>query len=338
MIRYIPVALLYAIYNNLMFLNLRANHPSMYLLLCSSRLLMTAIVWQTHFQVKISSIRKGALVFITLGICLSKGMMKEEVTGDTIDNVDDDTSSLSPSTFSGTILILFQMSCSVMAGVYNEKLLKNDKFDQNLQNICMYLNSIVINLLIGSLSSATTTTTTSEGGLIDILSEMRRLFKPISMLTVLLLAGAGIMSSMVLRYENSVTKGVASACETVLASLIEFFCYGHVFGISELFGIVLVSIGTILYSFSPSETISISSIQKFCAEKSGRRKAARISGPISVDNLVCNDCTKLFIFHGDEKYSRQRGKMILLVSNSRIFFFFFLTACAHSSPVNQPVN
>ena len=57
------------------------------------------------------------------------------------------------------------------------------------------------------------------------------------------------MSSMVLRYENSITKGVASASETILTSMIEFFCYGYTFMIPELFGIMLVGVGTVLYSF-----------------------------------------------------------------------------------------
>ena len=234
---YMPVAILYAIYNNLMFMNLRSNHPSAYLVLSSSRLLMTAVVWQIQFKVQIVNIRKVALVLITLGL-FAKEMIGQE-PGIDEENNDGDTIQ----SYYGVLLILFQMSCSVMAGICNENLLKNDDCDQYLQNICLYVNSIAINLLIGAgfMSSKEE---------VDFASEMEMLMSPISISIILTLATAGIMSSMVLRYENSITKGVASASETALTSLIEFCFYGYTFMMPELFGIMLVSAGTVLYSFS----------------------------------------------------------------------------------------
>ena len=232
--------ILYAVYNNLMFVNLMYNHPSMYLVISSSRLLMTAVVWQMQFKVQISPIRKGALILITLGI-FTKDMMGQEPSSDE-ENKDGDTLS---SYYAASLLIIFQMSCSVMAGIYNKNLLKNDGCDQYLQNISLYVNSVVINLLI-------------EAGFMrskekfDFASEMEMLVSPISISIVLTLATAGIMSSMVLRYENSITKGVASASETILTSTVEFFCYGYTFMMPELFGSMLVGAGIVLYSFTAS--------------------------------------------------------------------------------------
>lgn len=237
LVRYIPVAILYAIYNNLMFMNLRSNHPSTYLVISSARLLMTAAVWQIQFGVQIATMRKVALILITLGI-FAKDMTGQEPSTDEENKGGDSISSY----YAAVLLILFQMSCSVMAGIYNEKLLKHDVCNQYLQNICLYFNSVIINLLIG-----TGFMRSKES--ISFASEMEMLMTPISILIVLTLATAGIMSSMVLRYENSITKGVASASETILASMIEFFCYGYTFLIPELFGIILVGVGTVLYSF-----------------------------------------------------------------------------------------
>ena len=137
------------------------------------------------------------------------------------------------------------MTCSVMAGIYNEKLLKNDRCDQHVQNICLYVNSIAINLLI--LGAGLFMKQREEW---RIVSELAMLMSSRSILIVIFLAIAGIMSSVVIRFENSITKGVASASETVLVSMIEFFCYGRGFFLLEIFGIMLVSVGTVLYSFS----------------------------------------------------------------------------------------
>jgi drug/metabolite transporter (DMT)-like permease len=244
LLRYMPVAILYAIYNNLMFINLRSTRPSTYLVISSSRLLMTAVAWQWAFKVQIPPIRQLAIMLITSGIlakdCLGQGQ-------DPVSKVGYGDEDLISSSYLATVmLILVQMACSVMAGIYNEKLLKDDVCNQYLQNICLYVNSIGINILIG-------------GGIVisrkdefDFASEMKMLMSPISIAIVFTLATAGITSAMVLRYENSITKGIASASETALTAMIECFWYGRVFMVPESFGITLVCAGTALYFFSPS--------------------------------------------------------------------------------------
>jgi len=79
LVHYIPVAILYAAYSNLMIVNLKFNNPTVYIVLSISRLLMTAVVWQVQFQVKISNNRKAALFLITVGIILMG--MKELAAG-----------------------------------------------------------------------------------------------------------------------------------------------------------------------------------------------------------------------------------------------------------------
>lgn len=47
------------------------------------------------------------------------------------------------------LLLLVQMLCSVLAGVYNELLLKDlAAVPTNLQNVYMYLNSVLFNILV----------------------------------------------------------------------------------------------------------------------------------------------------------------------------------------------
>jgi len=244
---YMPIAILYALYNNLMFANLKSNHPTIYLVLSSSRLLMTAVIWQIIFKVKISGLRKIALTIITLGV-IWKDLFSDGGGNSSIqENVE--TNKDSSGSYIAAFLVMFQMSCSVMASVYNEKLLKNSNFDPHLQNISLYLNSIFLNFLISAFFMM-------KGGDLDFSSSARSLLSPSSIATVMLLAIAGLMSSMLLRHENSVTKGVASSSETGILTAIEYYLYGYTLMVSEMVAIVLISIGTILYSCSPSDHVS----------------------------------------------------------------------------------
>jgi len=246
--QYLPVAVLYAIYNNLMFLNLKSIHPSVYLVLSSSRLAMTSIAWQIIFNKRILPIRGVAILFIILGI-LARDLLGQETGVGNSNNgsqLDTELHESEPFFFHslGTILVFLQMSCSVLAGILNEKQIKSDDSSLYLQNVSLCIISIAINLVIA-------------GGAIfqdnefDYVSEAQKLSSSASILIVLTLATAGIMSSLMIRHLDSVTKGVASSSETVLTSLIEYFWFGHGFLAPEIIGISLVSAGTVLYSIPP---------------------------------------------------------------------------------------
>jgi len=250
-LQYLPVAILYALYNNLMFFNLKSNHPSVYLVLSNSRLVMTAFAWQLVFNVRILHFRKVAILFILVGI-LARDIVIASV-GEKAGRDSNDARFFF--TDAGTILILVQMTCSVLASVYNEKMLKTNNCNWLLQNISLYINSVVINLVIIA-SSAVFQVQNDE---IHIgLSEMRSLMSsPTSILIVLTMATGGIIASMVLRHVDSVTKNVAGATTMVLTSLLEYFFFEHYFMAPEIIGIVLVSAGSVLYNIPASTLIEL---------------------------------------------------------------------------------
>ena len=191
-VSYAPVALLYAIYNNLMFLNLKANNPTTYLTLSSSRLLITALIWQIAFKIDIPTVRKISLFVITAGIVV-QGWSSEHETQQDGDN-------LHGIPFPRILFIVVQMSCSVLASVYNETLLKKTSVSPHLQNLCLCLNSIAANVIIGVIARATCI---RKYGDVDLLGDLQLLdLSPQNVAVVLTLAIAGIMSSMVLRYET----------------------------------------------------------------------------------------------------------------------------------------
>jgi drug/metabolite transporter (DMT)-like permease len=252
LIRYLPTAILYTIYNILMLLNLRSNAPTAYLIITSSRLVITAVAWKAFFKDgNVTPLRKLAIVIITLGI-FTRGISGQEGASYarpwSYSGGQQPTQMISHShhQITSVMLILFQVMCSVLAGIYNEKTLKNDTCSHHLHNICLYLDSIAVNVIVGLVIFAVNGGN-DDGPIISHL-QIENLLSPSAILIILTLSIAGIMSSLVLRYENSITKCIASASETICTSLLEFFWFGRSFKTTEWISIFLVSMGTVLYT------------------------------------------------------------------------------------------
>ena len=143
------------------------------------------------------------------------------------------------------VLILAQTVCSCLAGVYNEYLLKDKGSEVNIfvQNVFMYLDSIVCNVVIllisGDFWSAFTT---------DSLSAIFR-FKVI--IIIINNAAIGIVTSFFLKYMNSILKTFASALELMFTAVLCYFLFSIPIYINTALAIVVVSFAIYLYSQSP---------------------------------------------------------------------------------------
>lgn len=306
---YAPVALLYAVYNNLMLINLKSHHPTVYLILSTSRVLMVAYTWQIVFKVKISQTKKMALIAIVLGI-VAKGIFAGQGGGEastlTTSSIFETVREMK-SVLLGSFLVVCQMACSVIASVYNEKLLKHNDCDQQLQNICLYIDSIAINAIFfaatrlmsmesdsSSISAPTSNSSDAESAI----------FSPSMALVVFALASSGIITSLVLRYVNSLTKSVASATETIFTYLIEisFFQYG--IDCFEALSVLLVTAGAIMYAADQSEKNS--SKQQHASAGS---KTYEYQQNLAIGNI--NDRDNLKNFSIRRRHRNSRGGVIL---------------------------
>lgn len=230
--RYFPIAALYAICNNLMMFNLKNNNPIVYQILKGSRLLMVAVVWQIFFQTQIPKKRKVALVLITIGLMIKCF----EQNGDAgVKDVHMEKSWWEA--LFGFSLVLLEMACGVMASVYNEKMLKQVKCDQYLQNICLYLNSIVINAAIFLVP-----TDTNGGG------QEASLLSKTSVMIVIALAAGGLMTAMMIRAAGSVTKCVVAASITIVTCVIDVAFFNYKLVTPEAVAVTLVTLGSAIYS------------------------------------------------------------------------------------------
>lgn len=143
------------------------------------------------------------------------------------------------------LLILAQTIFSCLAGVYNEYLLKDKGSEVNIfvQNVFMYLDSIVCNVVIllikGELLSAFTT---------DSLNAIFR-FKVI--IIIINNAAIGIVTSFFLKYMNSILKTFASALELMFTAVLCYFLFAIPIYMNTALAIAVVSFAIYLYSQSP---------------------------------------------------------------------------------------
>lgn len=132
-------ALLYCMYNNLAYVNLSIFDPTTYFILLQLRVILTGIVYQCLFKKDLSKIQWLSLVLLTIG-CMVKELKTEN-------NVQQQSYGF----FSSIFLMLTQILCSCLAGVYNEYLLKKGQgvnVNVYVQNIYMYTDSIICNILL----------------------------------------------------------------------------------------------------------------------------------------------------------------------------------------------
>lgn len=126
-------------YNNLAFVNLSIFDPTTYFILLQLRVLLTGVIYQCLFKKDLSKIQWLSLVLLTIG-CMVKELKTEG-----------NTRLKSYGYFTCILLMLTQIFCSCLAGVYNEYLLKKGqgvKVNVYVQNIYMYIDSIICNLFL----------------------------------------------------------------------------------------------------------------------------------------------------------------------------------------------
>ncbi|XP_065357721.1 UDP-galactose transporter senju [Calliphora vicina] len=261
MMLYFVPAFLYCLYNNLAFVNLSTFDPTTYYLLLQLRVVITGVLFQIIFKKYLSQRQWISLVLLTAGCMLKQlnfsgiyGTVDDEESNKSITKTSEDVqvqSIMSGKNMNGfdfsisAVLILAQTIFSCLAGVYNEYLLKDKGSDVNIfvQNVFMYLDSIVCNVVIllikGELFSAFTA---------DSLTAIFR-FKVI--IIIINNAAIGIVTSFFLKYMNSILKTFASALELMFTAVLCYFLFSIPIYINTALAIAVVSYAIYLYTQSP---------------------------------------------------------------------------------------
>ena len=234
-LRYTVPAVLYCVYNNLVYINLSAFDPGTYNVLMQARIGLTGLLWQRLFSKALNRNQWVAIGLIALG-CMVKESGKLSPGG----------SGLSAN-LGAWLLLGVQMLASVLAGVYNEMLLKGGgersgelKVTTNLQNMFMYLQSVVWNAVFLSM----------QGKLGEALSatNLEVVTSPSILAIIGIMSSVGLVTGFFLRHLDSVLKSVASALEVVTTVLASHAIFGTPLDALSLLAAALVGAAVALYA------------------------------------------------------------------------------------------
>ncbi|KAK3595545.1 hypothetical protein CHS0354_021653 [Potamilus streckersoni] len=241
---YFVPAGLYCLYNNLQFVNLGAYDPTTYFLLLQFRVVVTGVVFQIIFQKKLSCIQWLSLIILTIG-CIVKEYGHDASRSSSMTIAGGSGSQVFSYLDPHLFLIMLQVFSSCFAGVYNEYLLKDKGCDIHImvQNVFMYVDSIICNVVVlslrGQLTSAFTQTSLETIFQIGVIAIMVNN------------AAIGIVVSLFLRSLNSILKTFASALELMFTAVLCYFIFGISIDVYTVFAIFIVSGAVFLYAQNP---------------------------------------------------------------------------------------
>ena len=253
--QYLPIAFLYAVSNNLMINNLQYFDPTAYVILQSSRLIMTAIVMKIVMGRSINKMKQISILIITAGIFMKETPTSKSSGADNQSGGDSGIDTMSHYFHLG--LIILQMLCGVLASLYNESLLKkNNKYiDINVGNMSLYIESILLNgfamwmIPQGSLGHS------SFKANIDMVRS-----SVLHQGIILTLAMVGIISSLMLRYVDTLSKAVASSTTILFTTVLGRIFFGLEISGMVIISAIFVSIGVHSYTFSNEESTNLTLI------------------------------------------------------------------------------
>ncbi|XP_071962488.1 UDP-galactose transporter senju-like [Antedon mediterranea] len=232
---YVFPAALYCLYNNLQFVNLANFDPTTYHILLQSRIVVTGFIYQIFFAVNLNIKQWISLIILTLG-CIIK-----QIDLLNIQQLSTSTSNISYA----ILLVLAQVTCSSIASVYIELLIKSKDKQVNiwLQNIFMYTVSIFCNLIVLCFS----------GSLSDIISldSITSIFQIPVLLIIANWVGLGLITSFFLKNLNSILKTFASGLDLVFIAILSSFFFSIPITGFTVLSILVISLAFWMYSKNP---------------------------------------------------------------------------------------
>ena len=162
----------------------------------------------------------------------------------------------------GCVFILIQVLCSVFAGVYNEYIIKGAGADIHImvQNVFMYLDSIVCNIALLSVKVTMMRTTFRGNCTILFQGDISSAFtlpaldsirQPLVLLLIINNSVLGIVTSLFLKKLNSILKAFASALELVVTAVLSVPVLGIPLNLHTVLALGLISVAVVMYARNP---------------------------------------------------------------------------------------
>lgn len=159
--------------------------------------------------------------------------------------------------------INFQNFCSCLAGTYNEYLLKTkgSNVDIFLQNVFMYLDSVMCNLIMLAFRGVMLTLDGNSVRVTSIFDDFASLCDVFVILITVNSAVVGIVTSFFLKNLNSILKTYASALELVITAVVCYILFNILITVHTIISICLVSIAVAMYLKNPVNNVTTSAVE-----------------------------------------------------------------------------
>lgn len=223
----IAPALMYALYNNLTFNNLKAFDANVFQLLMNVRIAITGALSYVILSRRLTMKQCLALFLLLVGCSVASA--KGSVTMPSLAMV---------------AMVFVQATLSSLSSVYIEKLLKVEvagALDSlNFQNATLYAMSIVLNMIVF----------VASGGTWADVQQLRHI-TPLMMFVLLLTATGGLVASLVLKHFSAIAKAFATACEMLLTAILSNMLTGTVLTLGFYVSFVMISASIVMYNYAP---------------------------------------------------------------------------------------
>ncbi|CAH0479781.1 unnamed protein product [Peronospora belbahrii] len=274
---------LYVIYDVLSYINLRAFDAATYFLLLQFRLVVTGVLHQAMFSKRLNRNQWISLGVTTVG-CGIKTLGSRDTNGSTKLEIHGDSPTLV--TYG---LLMVQMLSSTFAGVYNEVLLKKQALiPVNLQNVFMYIDSLVCTLAMLALG---VTGQTAQEALTT--TNFSVLFSPYVLPMVLIMSGIGVVTSLFLKQLDSIRKAIASALELVFLPMLSAVFFSYPITLYTVAAVCLVGFGVYVYSLPMEITTVTRYLPQYAKVASSEANEGVSNNTDSIADCESNSISKL---------------------------------------------
>jgi len=225
---------LYVLQNNLQYLATSNLPAEIYQVLIQMKLITTALLSSSVLKRKLSNAQWMSIVMLFVGVAIVQLSLQ---TSSTITNFNPVV---------GIAAVLVSCVTSGFAGVYNEKLLKDDSTSLWARNVQLS----TISFLLSMCTCVADRVSIFERGFFHG-------YNPLVLSVILLQALGGIIVSIVVKNTGSIVKGFATSGSIVLSCIFSIFLFNDItMNAQFLAGTLLVVLSTFAYSYFSSRVAS----------------------------------------------------------------------------------
>lgn len=245
----IPVAILYLIQNNLLFVALSNISVPVYQITNQGKLITTALISRVLLKKQITTMQYIAISLLGLGLCIANlsqyGVSISSSDSRIFDEILSTKSGQNP--WLGISAVLISCITSAFAGVYFEYVVKKQNATQSKdQKENESIHSRNFQLSCWSFFFAVMTIFYSDR---DVVFEygMFHKFDGVVVLTIISQAMTGFVVSLMIAYASAILKGFAISIAALLATVLSVFIFDTELSSGFLVGAALVGFSTRLY-------------------------------------------------------------------------------------------